>query len=264
MKQRGKILRDASNGNGLISSDGKQFEFYLEKNWRSDVTPKVGMVVDFDLSEIGEIQSAFAVNESQLAKEQADIAMKAAKEKGQALFKEASARLGVPVLVAWAAFVISWFYLSTITISATPANSVGITFWNLLGLVNNPNSMAYVASGISGDKGIYALLAIAALAGPAISQFWKNSLSHLGNCLPLALMLIVSVMIYMALRDSAVQAQQAAAAFGGKAASDMINSMVTESMKAFHIGAGGVIAVVASAYLAFVGLKQYLVAKARA
>lgn len=264
MKQRGKVLRDASNGNGLISSDGKQFEFSLEKNWKSDVAPKVGMIVEFELGGSGEILAASAVNESQLAKEQADIALKAAKEKGHALFKEASARLGTPVLIAWAAFAISWFFLSTLTISAAPGNSVGITFWNLLGLVNNPNSMSYIASGISADKGIYALLAIVALAGPAISQFWKHPLSHLGNCVPLALMLIVAVVIYMSLRDSAAQAQQMAGTFGGKAASDMVSGMVAEMMKAFHIGAGGVIAAVASAYLALVGLKQYLVAKAQA
>jgi hypothetical protein len=195
MKQRGKVLRDTGNGNGLISSEGKQFEFSLEKNWKSDIAPKVGIVVEFELDESGVIQSASAINESQLAKEQADIALKAAKEKGQALFKEASARLGTPVLVAWAAVAISWFFLSTVSISVTANNSVGITFWNLLGLLNNAANLAYVGNGSSGDKGIYALLTIVAIAGPAISQFWKHPLSTLGNCLPLALMLIALVML---------------------------------------------------------------------
>ncbi len=36
MKLRGKFLRDAGNGNGLISSDSRQFEFSLETNWRVD------------------------------------------------------------------------------------------------------------------------------------------------------------------------------------------------------------------------------------
>jgi len=55
-----------------------------------------------------------------------------------------------------------------------------------------------------------------------------------------------------------------AGAFGGKEASDMLSSMVSEMMKAVHIGAGAIIAAIASAYLAFVGAKQYLVAKAQA
>ncbi len=76
-------------------------------------------------------------------------------------------------------------------------------------------------------------------------------------------MLIVSVVIYMSLRDSVSQAQQMAGGLGGKVVSDMVSGMVAEMMKAFHIGAGGVIAAVASAYLALVGLKQYLVAKAQ-
>jgi len=269
MKNRGKVLREASNGNGLISAEGKQFEYSLEKNWKSDIAPKVGMVVEFELSDSGVLQSVFVVNDSQLAKEQAEIALKVAKEKGHAIFKEASARLGTPVLVAWATFAIAWFFLSTITISVSPGNSVGITFWNLLGLVNNSTSLDYMARGLSGDKGVYGFLAIVALAGPIISQFWKHSLSHLGNCVPLFLMLVVSLMIYMAFRDQAqqmaTQAQQMASALGGgKAATDMVSSMVSEMMKAFHIGAGGVIAAIASAYLAFVGLKQYLAAKAQA
>ncbi len=137
MKLRGKVLRDAGNGNGLISSDSRQFEFSLEKNWRSDVAPKVGMVVEFELDAEGHLQSVSAVNESQLAKEQADIALNAAREKGQALFKEAVARVGKPVLIAWGLVAVSWFFLNIISITIMSDNTVGLTFWKMLGIVNN-------------------------------------------------------------------------------------------------------------------------------
>lgn len=263
LKQRGKVLRDATSGAGLISSGGRQFEFTLEKNWRSDVAPKVNMVVEFDMGEDGELRSVSAINENQLAKEQADIAMKAAKEKGQALLKDASARLGMPVLVAWAAVAVSWFFLNTLSITITSDSSIGLTFWKMLGIVNNSTNMANLGGGGTGDTGIYGLLVFLALAGPVISQFWKHPVAHLGNCLPFTLMLFVAIMIYMNLHHSASQAQEMAGSFGGRMASDMVNQMMSAIMKAIHVGAGAPIAIIASVYLAFVGTKQFFVAKAQ-
>lgn len=261
---RGKILRDTNSGSGLLSANGVRYEFTLEGEWKSDTPPVVGMVVEFELGDDEKIKSVNAVSDNQLAKEQADLALKAAKEKGQALFKEASARVGTPVLIAWAAVAISWFFLSVISISVSASNNVGITFWNLLGVINNSSNLSYLGGGSTGDKGIYALLAIAALVGPAISQFWKHPLALLGNCLPFLLMAIVAGMIYMSVHDAASEAQQAASMFGGANASAIIDKIISNMLKAIHIGIGGGIAGIAALYLAFVGAKQYLVAKAQA
>jgi hypothetical protein len=51
----------------------------------------------------------------------------------------------------------------------------------------------------------YAMLAIVAIAGPAISQFLKHPLATLGNCLPLVLMLLVSIMFYSSIHNAASQ-----------------------------------------------------------
>jgi hypothetical protein len=257
---RGKVLRDTSNGNGLISSEGKQFEFSLEKNWKSDETPKVGMVVEFDLGVSGEIFTAHAINENQLAKEQAEIALAATKKKGVELFNQASARVGTPVLIAWGLVAISWFFLNAISISLTSVSSVGVSFWDLLGVLNNSTNIAYLGSRGTGDKGIFVLLVIVALAGPAIAQVWKNNLAHLGSCIPFALMLVVTVMIYMSIRDTATSA---VGLFGG-VSSDAMSNLISAVMKAIHIGVGGAVAAIASGYLAFSGARKYLVAKAQA
>lgn len=261
MKKRGKVLRDTSNGSGIISSDGKQFEFSLEKNWRSDSAPTVGMVVEFDLNEDGSIRSVVAVNKSQLVREQADVALKLVKEKGSALFREASTRLGTSVLIAWVVLAVSWFYLNAINISISASVSVGITFWELLGLVNNSANLAYAIDGSTGDKGIYGLLAVAALAGPALPQVWRHPVARLGSCLPFAFMLFILVMTYMSFRDTASEALKAASVLVGGVASAVVNNMIAEMVKAIHIGFGGFAAMVASVYLAFVGGKQYLAAK---
>lgn len=262
MKMRGKVLRTPASGDGLVSAQGKQYGFTLEKHWKSDTPPTIGMVVDVELGSDGEIQTLAAVSENQLAKEQADLVMKAAKEKSGALLKEASARLGTTVLVAWAAFAIAWIFLGALSVSTSPTMSRAITFWDLLAAAHSTDSLAFMAGGISGDKGIYGFLAYAALIGPVVSQFWKHPLAHLGNCLPLVTMLVVTLAIYMGFRDSAAQAQQMAGAFGGNMAADMVNDMMGSMTKAIHIGVGGIIAGVACAYLAAVGLKRYLVAKA--
>lgn len=257
MAQRGKVLRDTSNGKGLISATGIQYEFALEGCWKSDVSPKVGMVVEFELNAEGNISSVSAVPENQLAKEQAELVMQAAKEKGMAALSNASARVGTPVLVAWGALAIAWFFLNMVNISMFTNNSQGITFWNYLSMANNG-----FEGGINSDKGIFALLAILALVGPAVSQFWKDSKSHLGNCLPLALMLGLALTAYITFHSKMSDAQKL---FGGnKYMENFASGMLAEVMKSVHIGMGGYVAVAASLYLAFVGMKRFLVAKAQA
>lgn len=279
MAQRGKVLRDTSNGKGLISAAGTQYEFSLEGCWKSDVSPKVGMVVEFELNAESNICSASAVPENQLVKEQAELAMQAAKEKGMAMFSAASARIGTPVLVAWAALIIAWFFMKMFTFTAANNESLVVsqTFWQLLGLANVSSLIDFMpllkAEGL--DKGIYAFLAIAVLTGPAISQFWKDSKAHLGNCLPLVFMLVIFAAVYFVLGDllaAVIKQQQDSAAqlsyWGGKAAaipsaSEAMAQGKAKFLQQIHVGLGAYVALAASAYLAIIGLKRFLVAKAQ-
>lgn len=266
MKQRGRVIQDTSSGKGLISSDGKQYEFELAGIWKSDSAPKTDMVVELEFDSAGAISAIYAVSESDLAKEQAEKAMKAAKEKGTALYGELSARLGRPVLAALAAVAVSWFFLNLITIQLTTSNSMGITFWQLLGYVNAGETLGMSMMNGNLDKGIYGLLAVIALAGPFLGQIWKDPKAHLGHCLPLALMLIIAVKIYLSVHGAAQESQAQFQAMGGNAfagyAQEMMGNMVQEVLKAIHIGIGGYVALAASAFLAFLGLNKFLAAKA--
>jgi hypothetical protein len=268
MGQRGRILRDASSGTGLISSNGSQHEFTLEGVWRSDTSPKQDMVVEFELDGAGKVVSISAVSESDLAKEQAEKAAKLVKEKGLAAFNDIAARVGKPVLIAMGVVIVCWFYLSAIDIKGLA--SMKITFWQMLGVINASGGMDTLQSAAMQDKGIYGLLGILALAGPFIAQFWKNPLAHLGNALPLALMLLVGGVFYMELHNSVNEAIEAAGQaggiFGGGQTSEVLKEMarkaLEEALKALHIGVGAYIALAASAYLAFIGATKYLAAKA--
>ena len=143
-----------------------------------------------------------------------------------------------------------------------------ITFWQMLGVVNASGGMDTLQSVAMLDKGIYGLLGIIALAGPFIAQFWKNPLAHLGNALPLLLMLLVVGLVYFEIHGSVDAAVEQASALGGgndqmkEHIRRMAEKMLEEALKALHIGVGAYIALVASTYLAYVGLTKYLAAKA--
>lgn len=265
MKQRGRVIQEASNGKGIISSSGNQYEFEIAGMWKSDAAPKADMVVEIELDSAGKVCTVYAVSESDLAKEQAEKAMQAAKEKGAALYGELSSQFGKPVLAAVAALIVAWFFLDVITIKLTATNSLGISFWQLLGLVNSGENLS-AQMGLNASKGIYGLLAVVALAGPFISRFWKDPKAHLGYCLPLALMLMVGLKIYFGIQDAAEQSQAELDALGsnpfGGMARAMLGNMMDQVLKAIHIGVGGYVATAASAYLAFAGMKKFLAAKA--
>ena len=79
MTKRGKVLRDANAGPGLLMVEGQQYPFTLEGVWKSEVPPKPGLVVEVDFDSTGQVTGITAVPESQLAKEQAEAAMAVAK-----------------------------------------------------------------------------------------------------------------------------------------------------------------------------------------
>src|SRR5215467_7244725 len=81
MTKRGTVLRDTSTGPGLLSVDGNQHQFSLEGGWKSLDPPKPGMHVLVEFATDLTILSVIPIPESQIAREQAEAVMKAAKEK---------------------------------------------------------------------------------------------------------------------------------------------------------------------------------------
>lgn len=283
MAQRGKVLRDTSNGKGLISAAGKQYEFTLEGNWKSDISAKVGMIVEFELDSDSNISSVLAVPENQLVKEQAELAMQAAKQKSLAILAGASARVGTSVLIAWGALIVAWFFMDLVSlvgvVLGNPTFAIHQTFWQLLGIANISSLLDFapLMNAESLNKGIYAFFAIAALTGPAISQFWGDNKAHLGNCLPFIFMGAIFAVIYFVLGDllsEVIKQQQNQVEWARSNAPTWMRSTLptqlpsmaqaqAEFIKKIHFGIGAYVALAASAYLAIIGLKRFLVAKAQ-
>lgn len=252
MRKRGKILRDTSAGPGLLMAEGQQYSFPLEGVWRSETPPHPGLVVDLDLGEDGIVKTVTAVPESQIAKEQAEQALAAARAKGGALASSAVERFGKPTLIATGVLIIGWFFLSTISINGGFLGTMDFTFWRVLSFVNSKN--AFEAPGTLKDgssTGFYGLLAVIALAGPFLSTFWKDRRALLGGLFPLLFMLLVALLV----RNAIASATAGAPAEAMDVARD-------EIARQFSVGMGAYVSLLAALYLAFINVKKFLVARA--
>ena len=255
MAKRGKILRDANAGPGLLMVEGQQYPFALECVWKSEVPPRPGLAVDVDFDSTGKISGITAVQEAQLAKEQAEAALKAAREQGGRLFGQIVAKVGVTDLVAGVLLLISWTFLTAASMQAPFGGNLEFTFWQVLGLLNASNLLEVMERNGHPSAGIYGFFAFVGLAGPFVCQFWKDKRAYLGGVAPLVFMIIVGIMVRSSLSS----------AMGGGAAGpygDLQKQASDEMMKAVALGLGTYLSLLITLYFAGVGTKKYLAAKA--
>jgi hypothetical protein len=255
MTKRGKILMDASAGPGLVWVDGQQYPFSMGAHWKSAVAPTAGMTVKVEFAGDGSIAGITQVTESQIAKEQAEAVMEAARQKGGVLVSTAVARFGLPLLVATGLLIIGWFFLSAVSVQAM-FGKLSFTCWQVLGFLNAGNAWEVVMQGRGGPgAGLYGFFAIIALVGPYLRFFWKDARASLGGLLPLIFMLFVGIMV-----RSSIHSAMGVAADGPLA--DMQRQAQEEMMNAIKMGLGTYLSVLVSLYLAAIAAKQFLVAKA--
>jgi hypothetical protein len=255
MAKRGKILRDANLGPGLLIVEGQQHQFALEGVWKSPVPAKPGLVVDVEFDAVGKVSGITAVPDSQLAKEQAEVALAAAKAQGGKIFGQIVAKVGMPNLVAGLVLLISWFWLTAASINIPFGGKFEFTFWQVLGFLNANNILDVMERNGHPSTGMYGLFAVVCLAGPFVQYFWKDKRAALGGLLPLLFMIIVGLMV-----RSSINSAMGPAASGSYA--EMQQQAQDEMMKAISIGMGIYLSVLASLYFAGVGLKNYLAGKA--
>lgn len=200
-----------------------------------------------------------------MAKEQAELALTAAKAKGAAFASGAVARFGMPTLAAMAALVAGWFFFNTVSVQLSASYSLGLTFWRVLAVLNAPAGVMGGFGASDASAGVYGLLAVLALLAPLAPFVWHDKRAHLGALMPLVFMLFVALMIYVGISNGVKEAQGALGAYGGagRMASDIGASVAREAMRALSIGLGGYLAVLASLYFAGKGTIAYLAARAR-
>jgi len=257
MIKRGKVLRDASAGPGLLAVDGQHYQFSAEGIWRSTVPPTAGMTVEVEFNSDAAIVGITPVVDSQVAKEQAEAMVKAAREKGGVLVSAAVARFGLPLLIATGLMLFSWLFLGAVSVQSL-FGKLNFTFWQVLGFLNAESPWESMMSGRGGPSaGFYGFLALVSLAGPYVPYFWKDKRAGLAGVLPLAFMLAVGIMARSNIR----------AAMGGTldgALGEMQRQAQQEMMSAVSLGLGTYLSLLVSLYLAAMGAKQFLLARASA
>lgn len=251
MTKRGKILRDPQTGPGLLMVEGQQYQFSLDGVWRSETPPRPGMVVDVDFDAKGGIAGLTAIPDAQLAKEQAEKAMAAAKEQGGAILGKLVARFGMPALVAGGLLLISWFFLTAVSIEI--GGKVSFTFWRVLGLLNVSNPAQLMDPNSQPSAGFYGFLALLSIAGLFLHYIWKDKLAFLGGLLPLLFMLIVGLIARNSIHNAIAGPAVDMGGFG--------QQVQNEVMNAVSLGIGTYLSLLASLYFAVIAVKRFLAAR---
>ena len=255
MVKRGKVLRDASAGPGLLSVDGQHYQFSTAGVWRSDIAPTAGMPVEVEFAGDASVIGIRQVPDSQIAREQAGAVVTAPRERGGVMVSAAIARFGLPLLIATALMMICWFFLGAVSVQ-TLFGKLSFTFWQILGFLNADSPWESVMSGRAGaSAGFYGFLALIALAGPFLPYFWKDKRAGLAGVLPMAFMIAVGIMLRGNMH----------AAMGGTldgALGEMQRQAQQEMMNAVSLGFGTYLSLLVSLYLAAMGAKQFLLARA--
>ena len=255
MAKRGKILRDPNAGPGLLMVEGQQYQFVLDGIWRSAVPATAGQAVDVDFDSQGAISGITALSDSQLAKEQAEAALEAAKKKSAAIAGNLVQRFGLPALIAEAVLIVAWFFLTAVSVQLPFAGKLEFTFWQVLGFLNASNVLEVLERNGHPSAGIYGFVALICLAGPFIHYFWKDKRAVLAGALPLVFMAIIGLMVRSSIHGALGDT-------GSGGLGDLGQQVQDEMTKAISIGMGMYASALAALYFAGTSAKKFLASRA--
>ncbi len=264
---RGRVQRDTSQGEGLVFVEGRQIPFKLETVWKSEMAPTVNMVVDADLDDEGGLLALRAVSAQAVASESAAKAFEAAQgtakelagnfqEKGLPILMAMAVRIGYPILGAWAAVVLGWFFFAAYVVKSPFIGELKLTFYQALTLLNVSGEGLAGLMTHGGGAGFYGFLAWLSLALVFLPQVWADKRAPLGMTAPLVVMLITLLVVYFKMKPDTSQAAEMMGNDPKMRA--MMERMAEEASKAtrdaVHIGLGVYLAGIASIYLAWRGV----------
>jgi len=168
------------------------------------------------------------------------------------------------VLLAVACLVCSWFFMNSL-ITDLGVMQLTFRFYNVLTLMHAPGR---IAIGPYGDRAtldawlfgtVCVLAALAALA-PVIS---RRKIAWLGCVAPFALMALCGAILYHTLSQDLIADNGTLGETGSRFiqfANQLANRVGGVVTRQIHVGAGGYLALAASAVLAVKGLRGYLAA----
>ena len=280
---KGRVLRDTTHGEGLMSVEGNQYTFRLEGMWKSDIAPKVNMQVEVDFDDAGTVVAVRGVDPAAAAREQAaQMAAKATEttkklaaelqakggpmmEKAIPVVQRYTALIGIPTLIALAVVFFGWFIFSTLVIELLGRETV--TFYQVMGLLNNPESgLEALGSGRRPGTGIYGIVTFLAFLAPLLPHFVSIRQLWFAYFAPIGWMLLAYIIGRWKISSAMSAGSEDIGAFGGAEAEEFARQMQEEMMNAIgeavSMGLGAWMAIAAGLYLAYAGYTRYRAASA--
>ena len=263
---RGTVLRDTRMGDGIVSIAGEQKTFSLTDHWRSEAPPAVGMKVDIQLDDQGSVKAVSQIDDGQLAKEQAQKAWATVSAHGRHGAGQLVKQVGLPTLAAIGVLFIAWVYLSTFSVRLSANQSLGVSFWDVLKMVNSGTGLEQLYMLANSGGGLYSLLMWVCLLLPLAPSFHPNRNLVWAYFAPLCFMVCMLTVVRMQIKNATQAASGAASSLGGMfgdgnsqaMVQEMVNNMVARVLDAISFGPGFYIGLLAAGYLAFVGVRSLL------
>jgi hypothetical protein len=267
--KRGRILRDTSQGEGLVFVDGQQYPFRLESVWKSEYAPKTNAAIDAEFDDHGRLVAVRAVGSPGITGDQAAQALGAAQDAARKFAEEFQAKglpvvskyaqmIGYPTLGALAAVIFGWFFLPAVSMNMGFVGRNSVTFYQGLKLLNAEGLEALATLGGGGSAGIYGFLCFVALVAVLLPFVWSDRRAAFGMAAPMALMLLVAIIAYAKISSLTSAGQETAAAFGGVQYQEVARAAASqasaEMRKAISIGFGAYLSLAGGVYLAWKGL----------
>lgn len=260
-KQRGTILRDTAQGEGLISIQGKQYAFDLQKHWRSDLPPSTGAKVDVFLDDGGVLEVRL-VPESELAKELAAETTQKLQEASGRWFKLAQQKLGKIPLLAMGGLFTGWVMLDQVSFNAF-GQSKAMDIWQILRMLHTGGSLEDGLSGYANNAGIglWGYLFVISMFAPLSVMLTNARKAHLTLVLPLTLIVLSAVRIVWSVYSAMREVQEKTSGMFGRDADRMMQKMNGNIMDAvlqnMSLEAGLFLSLASACVLAFYGWLRF-------
>ena len=235
MTERGRISRDTDHGPGVVNVGGKQYTFSREGLWRSDVTPRVGMVVEVSFDQVGAPVTLYPIPDAQVAEEQGLKEFAAAPEMDGSPGGGVVRRYGADRLLAEAVLVLTFFLLPNVSLGPPAARQV-LSGWDSTGL--NPETLS------TNEHSVRSLLALSCLFAPLAALGVKTGWSRFLYAAPV-LFGIGNLSYILAVPDRSFSA-----------GTDVVSRVGTEATRVLGqvnaptIAAGGYVSLLCAVYLA--------------
>jgi hypothetical protein len=218
---RGTVIKVPDATPGILSVGGKQYQFMLERVWKSAIAPSPNQTVSVELDSAGVVTSVTVIDQQQLAKEKLSELSGVAQERGKALVEQIRgglggagglaglegglaslvARMGAVTLGALAVIWIASYLLTAGGVSGG-GPEMGFSFRTLLGTdLGDPGSLGNPGHA----RGLLRFITFLAIAVPLAVPFIRTSWSRYLNAAPLAAVLLGWLVIH----------ENAAKSFGG-------------------------------------------------